>query len=101
MASIYDELSIIEISRACRRYPRSYKVEIIESKDPLAQLEASKSSIKDLFKDLLNEIKGFKYQITLEVFSSKHKINRDIEYALVYLILNLILINCFKRFYTE
>ena len=39
----------------------SYKVEIIERKDPIVQLEASKSSIKDLFNDLLNETKGFKY----------------------------------------
>ena len=31
------------------------------------QLEASKSSIKDLFRDLLNETKGFKYQIKLKV----------------------------------
>ena len=44
-------------------YARTYKVEIIDSKDPLAQLEASKSSIKDLFKDLLDEVKGFKYQM--------------------------------------
>ena len=44
----------------------SYKVEIIEKKDPIKQLEASKSSIKDLFSDLLNETKGFKYQITLK-----------------------------------
>ena len=33
-------------------------------KDPLARLETSKSGIKDSFKDLLDEIKGFKYQIT-------------------------------------
>ena len=45
----------------------SYKVEIIEKKDPIKQLKASKSSIKDLFSDLLNETKGFKYQITLKV----------------------------------
>ena len=45
----------------------SYKVEIIERKDPIVQLEASKSSIKDLFSDLLNETKGFKYQITVKV----------------------------------
>ena len=32
----------------------SYKVEIIEKKYPIKQLEASKSSIKDLFSDLLN-----------------------------------------------
>ena len=29
------------------------------------KLEASKSSIKDLFNDLLNETKGFKYHITV------------------------------------
>ena len=40
----------------------SYKVEIIEKKDPILQLEASKLSIKNLFSNLLNEIKGFKYQ---------------------------------------
>ena len=40
----------------------SYKIEIIERKDPINQLEASKPSIQDLFSDLLNETKGFKYQ---------------------------------------
>ena len=62
----------------------SYKIEIIDSKDHLAQLEASKSSIEDLFKDLLNEMKGFKYQITVTVLLCKHKQNGDMEYALVY-----------------
>ena len=50
----------------------SYKVEIIERKDPIVQLEASKSSIKDLFSDLLNETKGFKYQITVKVLLKKN-----------------------------
>ena len=45
----------------------SYKVEIIERKDPTVQLESSKSSIKDLFNNLLNETKGFKYRITAKV----------------------------------
>ena len=45
----------------------SYKVEIIEKKDPINQLEASKLSVKDLFSDLLNETKGFKYLITLKI----------------------------------
>ena len=49
----------------------SYKVEIIERKVPIVQLEASKSSIKDLFSDLLNEAKGFKYQITVKVLLKK------------------------------
>ena len=51
----------------------TYKVEIIDTKDPFAQLEASKSSIEDLFKDLLNEMKGFKYQMTVKVLLSKPK----------------------------
>ena len=46
----YDELNIKEVSKAFRRYARSYRIEIIISEDPLIQLEASKSSIKDLFK---------------------------------------------------
>ena len=49
-----------------RGYAISYKVEIIEKKDLIKQLEAGKSSSKDLFNDLLNETKGFKYQITLK-----------------------------------
>ena len=61
-----------------------YKVEIIEKKDPIKQLEASKSSIKDLFNDLLNETKGFKYQITLKVMLKKYKPNGEIEFRPVY-----------------
>ena len=80
----YDELSITEVSKAFKRYARSYKVEMVEHKDPLVQLEASKSSIKDLFKDLLNEMKGFKYQITVVFLLSKEKGNRDIEYSSLY-----------------
>ena len=32
----YDKLSVVEISKAFRRYARSYKVEAINRKDPLA-----------------------------------------------------------------
>ena len=80
----YDELNLVEISEAFQRYPRRYKIEIIDSSDPLSQLEASKSIIENLFKDLLNEIKGFIYQITVTVLLCKLKINGDIEYAPVY-----------------
>ena len=64
----YDELSILQISKAFKGYEKSYKIEIIDSKDPLAQLEASKSSIKDLLKDLLDNIKGFKYKFNSKSF---------------------------------
>ena len=45
----YDELSIKQISEAFKRYAKSYKIEVIDLKDPLAQLESSKSCIKNLF----------------------------------------------------
>ena len=45
----------------------SYKAEIVEKKDPLIQIEASKTSINDLFKDFLDETQGSKYQIILKV----------------------------------
>ena len=62
----------------------SYKGEIIERKDPIIQLEASKSSIKDLFNDCLNETKRFKYQITVKVLLKKYKLNGEIQLAPVY-----------------
>ena len=63
----YVELNVIKTNHAFRGYAMSYKVEITKKKDPIKQLEASKSSIRDLFSDLLNETKGFKNQITLKV----------------------------------
>ena len=80
----YDELSITEVSKVFKGYARSYKVETVGHKDPLIQLEASKSNIKDLFKDLLNEMKGFKYQITVAVLLSIEKGNGEIEHSSVY-----------------
>ena len=80
----YEELKIIKTNRAFRGYAMSYKVDIIERKDPIYQLETSKLSIKDLFSDLLNEEKGFKYQITLKVTLKKYKLNGEIEFTPVY-----------------
>ena len=53
----YEELSVTKTNHAFRGYAMSYKVEIIMKKDPIKQLEASKSSIKDLLSDLLNKKK--------------------------------------------
>ena len=80
----YEQLSVIKTNQAFRGYATSYKVEIIEKKDPIVQLEASKSIIKDVFTDILNEIKGFKYLITVKVFLKKYKLNREIEFAPVF-----------------
>ena len=80
----YERLSVIKTDQAFSGYARSYKVEIVGKKDPIVQLEASKSSIKNLFGDLINEIKGFKYQITVKVLLKKCKLNGEIEFAPVY-----------------
>ena len=80
----YDELSIVKNLNAFIGYARSYKAEVIDKKDTLVQLEVRKSSIEHLLKDLLNEIKGFKYQMTLAVLLSKTKTDGSIEYSPVY-----------------
>ena len=48
----YDQLNIIKTDQAFSGYAMSYKVEIVDKKDLIVQLEVSKSSIKDLFNDL-------------------------------------------------
>ena len=62
----------------------SYKVKIIEEKDPIVQLEESKLSIKNLFNNLLNETKGFKYHIAFKVLLKKYKLIGEIEFDPVY-----------------
>ena len=80
----YEQLSVIKTNEAFRGYKISYKAEIVEGKVPIVQLEASKSSIKELLSYLLNETKGFKYQITVKFLLKKCKLNREIEFAPVY-----------------
>ena len=80
----YEQLSVTKLDHEFQGHAMLYKAEIIEKKDPIVQLEASKSSITDLFSDLLNETKGFKYQITVQVLLKKYKPNGEIEFAPVY-----------------
>ena len=75
----YEELNIIKTHHAFRGYAMNFKVEVIEKQDTIKQLEASKSSIKDLFSVILNETKDFKYQIMLKVM-----LNGEIEFRPVY-----------------
>ena len=65
-------------------YAMSYNVEILDKKDLIVQLQASESSIKDLFNGLLNETKGFKYQITVKMLFKKYNSNGEIEFPPVY-----------------
>ena len=83
--SFYEELNVIKANHAFTGYAMSYKVKIIKKRDPIKQLETSKSSIRDQFSDLLNETKGFKYQIKLKVMLKKYKPKGEIEFRPVYL----------------
>ena len=65
-------------------YASIYSIKAIDSKDPFVQLTIIRPSIKDLFKYLLNEIKRFKYQVTLKELLSKCKENAEREFATVY-----------------
>ena len=51
----YEQVNVIKTNQTFRGYAMSQKVEIVERKVPIVQLEADKSSVKDLFSDLLNE----------------------------------------------
>ena len=60
----YNELNIGKRSKAFEGDARSYSIEIIDWKDPPVQFKISKPTTKDFLKYLLDEIKGFKYQLT-------------------------------------
>ena len=105
----YDELNIVKASKTFKGYARSYSTEKINSNERSAQLTISKPSIKYLFKDLSDEIKGFNYQITLKVLLIKLK-GIEIEILLLFilelllkqqLVLNVVLANLFKNFLME
>ena len=81
----YKNLNVKEIREAFQRYAKSYRVQIVDRKDPMIQLHSSKKRISELFNELLSEMKGFKYQITLLVTLKKHKLDGNVEHTSVYL----------------
>ena len=80
----YNQLNIIRTDHAFSGYEMSYKVEIVDKKDLIVQLKASRSSVKDLFNDLLSETRGFMYQITVKVLLKKYRSNGEIDLTPVY-----------------
>ena len=60
----YEQLSVIKTYQAFRGYVMSYKIEIVERNDLIVQSEPSKSSIKGLFSDLLNETKASVFKVS-------------------------------------
>ena len=52
------------------------EIEVVDKEDVVVQLKGSEISLKE-FKDLLNELKVFKYQLTLKVLLSKKKSSNE------------------------
>ena len=44
-----EQVSVIKTDQVFKEYAMSYKVKIVQRKDPIVQLEASKLSIKNFF----------------------------------------------------
>ena len=55
--ALYEQLNVVKTDEAFMGYAMSYKVELVEKNDPSIQLEARKSTIIDLFNDLLEQKK--------------------------------------------
>ena len=51
----YEELNVMKKYQPFKGYAISQKVELFEKNDRLIQLKTSKSSIKDLFNDILDK----------------------------------------------
>ena len=62
----YDSIGISRIQHAFRNYAETYGVEVV-NKISLSDTLFLKSSIMNLFKDLLKEKRGFKYILSVRV----------------------------------
>ena len=73
------EVKKVDNVELLKELPFFDKIETVDKKDVIIQLKASGIVIKEMFKDLLIELKGFKYQITLAALLSKVKNNSETE----------------------
>ena len=68
--------------------------------NPLVQLEVNKSVIKDLLRDLLTQLKGFKTQIAMKMQNSVLFI-LILQLKQLLVLINMALTNLFKNFYID
>ena len=69
---------ISQVEKALKGYTQSFEVELRDEKDPLVQLQKSKRAIEYLFKNLLIQIKGFKFVERLQVKFVKYSNDKKI-----------------------
>ena len=63
----YDNVEISRREHACKYYAETYGVEVIDNTSLDYSLYLAKRSINDLFRDLLKEERGFKYNLYIVV----------------------------------
>ena len=80
----YEQLNVIKTNQVFQRICKVVQSWNNFKKVPILLSEASKSSIKNLFSDLLNETKGFNYQNTVKVLLKEYQLSGRNECVLVY-----------------
>ena len=79
----YDDVRILRKRRAFKNYADTYEVETIDNKSLSGLLFLSKSSIKNIFNDLLREKRGFKYILGTKIILKKRIRDNETRYSTV------------------
>ena len=82
MLPFYD-VRILRKRRAFKNYAETYEVETIDNKSLSGLLFLSKSSIKNIFNDLLREKRGFKYILGTKIILKKRIRDNETRYSTV------------------
>ena len=83
MLPFYDDVRILRKRRAFKNYAETYEVETIDNKSLSGLLFLSKSSIKNIFNDLLREKRGFKYILGTKIILKKRIRDNETRYSTV------------------
>ena len=79
--SILEEPHDTKYIKAFKNYTCRYSAEVLRFQNPTSQLNIAKPPFKNLLKDLLAEMKSFKFQITLGIILSKEIENDETKYS--------------------
>ena len=77
------DVRILRKKRAFKNYAETYEVETIDNKSLSGLLFLSKSSIKNIFNDLLREKRGFKYILGTKIILKKRIRDNETRYSTV------------------
>ena len=82
----YKNAKITELSHAYRGYASTYNVKVFNFFDPERQLKDTESAIRNKLKDILPEVKGFKFMMALVLEFKKIESDDETKYSMFYLL---------------